>query len=56
MFILNKKDWKVISHEKYYNPDPIIRRRCEVLLLRNLGYSRTETAKIAQVHPDTVSD
>lgn len=56
MFKLSEKDTKLIKSLRYQHPDPIIQRRCEVIWLRHLGFSRKDTARIADVHPDTVSD
>lgn len=56
MFKLSKKDLKQVKHLKYHHIDPTVRRRCDILFLRHLGYSRIEVASIAGVHPDTVSD
>lgn len=56
MFKLSKKDCIKVCHYKYFHSDPLVRRRCDILWHRYLGYSREETASIAQVHPDTISD
>lgn len=55
MFKISKKDLKEVKYLKYHHLDPIVRRRCDIIFLRHLGYSRKEVASIAEVHPDTVS-
>jgi transposase len=51
----SEQDLQQIAYFRYNHPSSKIQKRMEVLWLRHLGISRDITAKIAQVHPDTVT-
>ena len=54
--IFTEEEKTKLEHLRYYHHHPKVRRRCEVLWLKFLGYQNVEIAKIANIHHDTVTE
>jgi len=45
---------EAFNYERYHNPDPRVQQKMEVMWLKSHGLSTDETAKLADVSPNTV--
>lgn len=49
-----KEEIQELHHEHVYNSHPLVRKRCEVVYLKALGYSHQEIGRIVRISQPTL--
>jgi transposase len=49
-----EEERQAFNHERYHNPDPRVQRKMEIMWLKSFELSTDETARLADVCPNTV--